>query len=78
MRSSKIADQIRGFYHSSPFLPFDIVLTDGRRVTVNLPERIVFTNRMAAVVVGDVFDYSELSDVKAVEQPPPRPRRRKK
>jgi hypothetical protein len=60
------AEQIRQFSRATPFVPFVLILTDGRKVLVRHPEFLSFSPGDRTLVVHQLDDSFELVDLLAV------------
>jgi len=60
------AEQIRQFSRATPFVPFVLILSDGRRVLVRHPEFLDFSPGDRTVVVHQLDDSFELVDLLSV------------
>lgn len=53
-------DKIRTYYNAEPFVVFDIVMSDGRRIPVHGPQYVAFNEGNQRVVVIQPDDSSQL------------------
>jgi len=75
--------EVRELYSAAPFLPFDIVLTNGARILVDHPEFMSFSRDYRTVHVYELDGSAKHIDVKmiiALDQSKngARPRKRKR
>jgi hypothetical protein len=60
------ANDLRDLYSAAPFRPFQIVLTNGARVTVDHPEFMSFSRDDRTVHVYDVDGAGKRIDIKMI------------
>jgi hypothetical protein len=60
------AEQVRQFSRATPFVPFVLILADGRRVLVRHPEFLSFSPGDRTLVVHQLDDSFELVDLLSV------------
>jgi hypothetical protein len=60
------AEQIRQFSRATPFVPFLLILADGRKVLVRHPEFLSFSPGDRTVVVHQLDESFELVDLLSI------------
>ncbi len=58
--------EIHALYSAAPFKPFEIVLTNGTRVSVNHPEFMAFSTDYRTVYVSRVEGGAQRIDIKLI------------